>query len=210
MMKAAHKQEKTRQPRGEWAKNGARLAHKVGRLLLVLAVLWVNSDTHLRAQSASEYDVKATFLFNFARFVEWPAEVFPQKDTPIVIGVVGRDPFGHVLDTTAFGKYINGRRVLVQRFGPTQDWRACHLLFISKSEARQMSSLIERLNGASVLTISDADGFIESGGIIKLVVEDYQVRFVINSVAADRARLKLSSKLQHLGIGGKPTAGRNQ
>ena len=143
----------------------------------------------------TENQIKAGFLFNFTRFVDWPAEAFPAVDSPIVLGIVGEDSFGDLLTQAAAGKTVNGRTVLVQRFKEEQNFRACNILFISASEDKLMARIFERLKGSSVLTVGETSGFAQSGGIINFVVEDNRVRLEINLDAAARAGVKISAKV---------------
>lgn len=148
-----------------------------------------------RAQGANEYQVKAAFLFNFVKFIEWPAEAFSDDGAPLVIGVVGQDPFGGYLDRAAGGKSVNGRQLLVRRFKWGEDLRACHVLFVCSSERKHLAQIIARLRGATVLTVGDMDQFTQQGGGIHFVTEASRMRFEINARAAAQARLKISSKL---------------
>jgi len=152
-------------------------------------------NVHSDPPSRSEYEVKAAFLYNFAKFVEWPAEAFPDGNAPILVCIVGRDPFGDILNQTLLGKTVNGKPVIIQRGGITQDLRFCHIVFISSSERKRLAQIMQRLNGASVLTVSEIEGFAELGGIINFTLEGNKVRFEINVTSAERARLRISSKL---------------
>jgi YfiR/HmsC-like len=152
--------------------------------------------THLRAsqQIHSADDVKAAFLFNFVKFVEWPIDAAPSS-TPLVIGVVGSDGIEESLLATIGGKAINGRPLTVKRLSGADDVTRVHLLFVGSDEKGRVTELLRRVDGISVLTVSDADRFCQSGGVIGLLMEDNRVRFDVNLDAADRGRLKVSSKL---------------
>ncbi|MBI1764110.1 MAG: YfiR family protein [Acidobacteria bacterium] len=156
------------------------------------------------AQAASEYQVKAAFLFNFAKFVEWPAETFNDASAPFVIGLLGDDPFGNTLDQAINGKAINGHPLLIKRLKRGQNLRGCHILFISSSERGRWAQIFESLRGASVLTIGEAEQFTEQGGLINFVIEGGKVRFEINAEPAEQCHLKISSRLQILA---KPARG---
>lgn len=175
--------------------------HLLRAIGLTVALLCAAAGGPASAQTRApqnEYAVKAAFLFNFAKFVEWPPEAFPTADSPVVIGIVGSDPFGSILDDLTRDERINGRSILVRRLKWDDDIASCHLLFVSPSEWRQMPQLVARLDGTSVLTVGEHDGFATSGGMIHLAREDYRIRFEINLRAAERARLKISSKLLSL------------
>ena len=154
----------------------------------------------LRAQSGpqNEYAVKAAFLFNFAKFVEWPAEAFATPQSPIVIGIIGSDPFGSILDETTRGERVNGRDIVVKRFKWDDQVTACHILFVSPSEHRRLAQLVDRLTGSGVLTVGEHEEFTRGGGMIHFLSENYRIRFAINIRAAERGRLKISSKLLSL------------
>ena len=140
----------------------------------------------LQAQSSGEYQIKAAFLYNFAKFVDWPAEAFAGSNGKLIIGVIGDDPFGGALNQAINGKTINGRPLLVRRLRWGQDLRSCHILFISSSERQRLPQIIQSLRGASVLTVGDMGQFNQQGGIINFILEANKVRFEINSCGATR------------------------
>jgi YfiR/HmsC-like len=144
---------------------------------------------------AKEYEIKAVFLYNFAQFVDWPADAFTDKSAPLVIGILGRDPFGPYMDDVVRGETVNGRPFEVRRFARAEDVAGCHILFISSSESGQLDEILDRLKGKSVLTVGDMDGFSQFGGMIRFVTENNKVRLRINVTAAKSAGLKISSKL---------------
>ena len=148
-------------------------------------------------KGSSEYELKAAFLYNFAKFVEWPVGAFSDQGAPIVVGVVGDDPFNGSLDSVV-GKSANGRQVAIRRLSASQDLRSCHMLFVSSSERKRLGEIVASVDGASVLTVGEMEGFASNGGMITLTMEDNKVRFEINAGMARRARLKISSKLLSL------------
>jgi hypothetical protein len=165
------------------------------RLLSFLAAVLIvpaGFDGSLAAQSAGEYEVKAAFLYKFASFVEWPTET---ANASLCIAVLGHDPFGTVLDEVVKGKTINGRGFRIMRFKSDEEARDCHIVFISASEKGRVSSILGRLQGSSILTVSDIPGFCQGGGIIEFDLQDQKVHFGINPQAGERAGLKISSKL---------------
>lgn len=150
------------------------------------------------AQSqAPEYKVKAAFLYNFAKFVEWPAETLA-KDPSFVIGIVGEDPFGKLIDEAVAGKTVRDKPIVVKRFSRIEDAAGAHILFISNSEAEHVPRIVKQLNRAPVLTVSDINRFAERGGMVQLETEQSRVRFAINIAAVERAGLKPSSQLLKL------------
>ncbi len=142
-----------------------------------------------------EYQIKAAFVFNFAKFVEWPAA---NNSGPFVIGIFGRDPFDGTLDSTVEGKTVHGKPFAVRRYGTPAEVKACDLLFVSAAETKHLPEILRALAGRSVLVVGEGTEFIDAGGSIGLVVEADKVRFEINSAAAERAGLKISSQLLKL------------
>ena len=148
-----------------------------------------------QAQSASEYQVKAAFLFNFARFVEWPADAFPSADSPLQICILGQDPFGRDFEQMIEDKTVSGHRIEIAHPEGVPQARACQVLFIALPDKQQVLQTLQGLKGASVLTVGDVPGFAKMGGIINFVLDDNRVRFEINQKAAELAHLKLSARL---------------
>ena len=173
-----------------------RTAARILALLVVAAgvLAWI-PQAGAQSQPLSEYQVKAAFLYNFAKFVEWPADAFKDPRAPVMLGIVGEDPFGETLDAMVSGKTVNGRGVVVRRFQHGEDLRGCHILFISSSERKRRARILESVKGSAVLTVGEMDQFVQSGGAIGLLLEENKVRFEINVGAAARARLKISAKL---------------
>src|SRR5881394_957037 len=163
-------------------------------LILILTAMWP-----ARAQPSKEYEVKAAFLFNFAQFVEWPPAAFADANSPILIGVLGDDPFGPVLDQTVQGETINHRKLIILRSQQAADLRNCHLVFISKSEKSRLTDIFDSLGSASVLTVSETENFARRGGIINFFLDGNKIRFEINADAAQRKGIKISSQLLKLG-----------
>ena len=164
-------------------------------MVCALAMGAVMPPARVRAQSASEYEIKAIFLSKFASFVKWPVEM---DDGPICIGVIGADPFGRFLDEGVQGQKINGREVQVRRFQSVAQVSRCHILFISSSEKGRLREVLGQLQGKPLLTVGDLGGFCESGGVINLKVVDSGIRLEINTQAGERAGLRFSYKLLRL------------
>ncbi len=148
-----------------------------------------------QAQSATEYQVKAAFLFNFARFVEWPADAFPSADAALQICMLGQDPFGRDFEQVIVDKTVNGHRIEIAHPDGIPQARACQILFIAASEKARLPTILQGLKGASVLIVGDTPGFAALGGAINFVLDDGRVRFEINLKAAELAHLKLSARL---------------
>jgi len=149
---------------------------------------------------APEYEVKAAFLYNFAVLTEWPTNAFADAKSPLVIGVLGEDPFGKALAETLSRKLVNDRPLRFEQYRTVEEIKDCHILFISASEADALSEILKRLAGRSILTVGDVDRFARQGGMIQMVKQtDNTIGLRINPDAAAAARLKLSSKLLRLG-----------
>ncbi|OOO00854.1 MAG: hypothetical protein USCGTAYLOR_02949 [Chromatiales bacterium USCg_Taylor] len=175
----------------------ARINRGLSAAWLVLSALLLASGLGLSAQAAAprEYQLKAVFLFNFAQFVEWPPQAFADARTPLVIGVLGRDPFGAYLDETVRGERVNNRSLVVQRYGRVEDINTCHILFISRSEGDRLEQILARLRDRNILTVADAEGSALPGVMIRLVTVENKIRLQINLEVAQAANLRISSKL---------------
>ena len=149
----------------------------------------------LNAAGPTEYQVKAVFLFNFTQFVDWPASAFPTPKSPLVIGVLGDDPFGPTLDEAIAGETVNGRPLEIRRYARAEDVADCHILFINLNAKQRLPDVLERLRGRHVLTVSDSNEFARAGGVIEFVTVDNKIRLQINLDAAKLANLSISSKL---------------
>lgn len=136
-------------------------------------------------------------LFNFTKFVEWPATPGDGK-APLDICVFGRDPFGAVLDQMVADRTVSGRRLKVQRGQKLSEMKECQVLFVAGSESRQLQEVLQAGPQAGVLTVSDAGHFAGDGGIVGMVMEDNRVRFEVNLASAERAKLRISARLLQL------------
>jgi len=175
------------------------LAPRSACVALLLVGAWVLPVRGVDAQqSPTEYQVKAAYVLNFLKFVEWPGDSNADIHERWIIGIVGENPFGDELTQIITGKTVQGHELGVRQFHPGEDFRVCQVLFISASEKKRLPTILAALNGLSVLTVGDMDHFIESGGTIQFVMEEKRVRFAIDISASSRARLKVSSKLLSL------------
>jgi hypothetical protein len=148
-----------------------------------------------------EYQIKAAFLFNFARFVEWPAGAFQTPNEPISICVLGQDPFGTSLDEAVARHNAEGRALVIRHLAGIKPNTGCHIIFIASSEVRHGPSLLSKLAETGVLTVGDSDAtgrVVPYGAVISFVLEDQKVRFEVDVDAADRQKLKISSRLLSL------------
>ena len=181
--------------------------------LITMVVLFtmesVAPGIHAKSPSASEYQLKAVFLYNFAKFVEWPAESLADARGPIIFGILGKDPFGATIDQIIKTKTVKDRKLRIKRFEKIKDLRVsytgkgeeketCHILFISSSEEEHLANILEILKDSSVLTVGEMEQFAQRGGIINFTLREGKVQFEINVDAAERAELKISSKLLKL------------
>lgn len=156
--------------------------------LFVCSVVSAQSDL-------SEYQVKAAFLFNFTKFVEWPDGSFENPQAPIVVGIIGDDPFGDDLGRIIAGQKVQGRSLVIRRERWGDDLRRCQVLFVSASEHEHSARILGSVQSAGVLTVSDMEGFAEAGGVIEFVIEEKRVHFIVNLDAATQGRLRMSAKL---------------
>lgn len=148
--------------------------------------------------SPTEYQLKAAFLFNFAKFVEWPASDFSSSQSKFSICIVGADPFGRAIDDTLRGQAIEGRAVTVIRVQQSSDLRHCQIAFISATEKSRLQDILQSVRGSNVLLVGETPGFAAAGGAIQFQMQNNRVRFSINPEAAGRAGLRISSKLLSL------------
>jgi hypothetical protein len=142
-----------------------------------------------------EYQVKAVFLFNFSQFVEFPSEAFLTADSPLVIGVLGKDPFGDYLDETVNGEKVNGHSLTVERYKTLEEIKTCHILFISADKKLDVKGIFKQLENRPILTVGDMPNFAKNGGIIRFLTDDNKTRIRINIEAAKKANVTISSKL---------------
>lgn len=167
-------------------------------LLLLVGVAASAPTTRAQAATPGEYQLKAAFLFNFAKFIDWPPASFPGPQASFSICILGVDPFGHSMDELLQGKTIADRRVSIERSKQVADVRHCQMVFVSSSEKSRVREILDGLRGTSVLVVGETDGFAAAGGAIQFAIEDNHVHFVINTDAAERAGLKVSSNLLSL------------
>lgn len=168
---------------------------------LVLAMLTVSGIGRAADTQPTEYQLKAAYIYHFAQFVDWPSDAFTRPDSPLIIGVLGKNPFGNDLQRTVQGKALGGHPLVVQEFDSMSAMtNTCHILFISSSEKKRYEQIITDLDGAYTLTVSEGDPnqFIEAGGMIQFVMDGDRIRFEINKTKAEKSRLGMSFKLLSL------------
>jgi hypothetical protein len=174
-----------------WKKRIAKSA----LVLLYCLVLPAWFDSGLRAQSPTEEELKAAFIYHFAQFVEWPPDAFPDDRAPIVIGVLGDDSFREVLTQTVENKVVQGRKFVVRKWKRNEVAQDCQILFIASSESTVLAETLQNIKAPGVLTIGEADGFAQRGGMINFILSDKKLNFEINRKSAKSAGLKISSNL---------------
>ena len=146
----------------------------------------------------SEYEIKAAYLYNFSKFIEWPGSSMKQTQGTFIIGVLGKDPFGGFLEQVIEGKNVRGAIMTIKRFHRLDELQYCNILFISASETSNLSKIFDSLKNENILTVSDMPEFIRNGGMIQLYAENNKIRFAIHVGATERSNLKLSAKLLNL------------
>lgn len=172
----------------------------VTRWLLAAALCFVAAST-LQAQApARENEVKATLLFNFCHFVQWPAKAFADDSTPFVIGILGRDPFGKFIDDLVKGEETHGRPIQVRRFSRVEEITTAHLLYVSLSEQGRVRHIIPALGGRPLLSVGEASepGFARFGGMVEFTTDRGNIKIRINLDEARNAGLVISTKLLRL------------
>jgi len=169
--------------------------------LLGFVCLWLAGNGLVGAEKSAgvgEYQVKAAYLYNFTKFTDWPASAFASPNAPMVIGIVGEDPFGKTMDDVVSGEIVRDHPLVVKRLRPDEDLRSCHVLFISRSESKQLPALLEKLKGSPVLTAGDTSDFAEQGGMVNFLLDQKTVKLEINQAAVEAAGLQISGKLLKL------------
>ena len=170
------------------------------QILKVILFLLLTGNFSLSAQQtpSREYQLKAVFLFNFTQFVEWPNNAFSSEQAPLVIGILGSDPFGSYLEDAIAGEKINGHPLVIQRYSTTEEIGSCQILFINLTEANKKEQIIAKMKGRNVLTVSDSPDFMQRGGMIRFFRKQDKIKLEVNLEAAKTSNLVISSKLLRL------------
>jgi hypothetical protein len=158
-------------------------------------LLWWLGQPLSYGQAVSEYQVKAAYLYNFAKFVEWPPETFTSTTAPIRMCILNDRSFESQLNQVVKDKNVAGRPVAVIPVQNGEQSRDCQVLFLGSLQNLQALRVIEILHGTSVLTVEESNGFVKDGGMINFVLQGNQVHFQVNHKAATQAGLRLSSRL---------------
>jgi len=170
--------------------------------MVLLFLLILNTQFTMAGQPVqlqpSEYEIKAAFIYKFAKFIEWPAGIEQADRDSLIIGILGHDPFGFIMEKVIGGKTVRGKVITVERYHTVDEALQSDILFISESEMPRLDFIINRLSGRDILTVSDTQDFTSKGGMIYLYMHEKHIRFMINIEAASEAQLKFSSKLLKL------------
>jgi hypothetical protein len=175
---------------------------QVLRIIAVLSVctfmLMYSSPLPAQKPGSREYQLKAVFLFNFTQFVDWPSSSFGSEDSPLVIGVIGENPFGNFLEQTVSGENKNGHPVVVQYYQDEEEALSCHILFINTKEPKKHREVIAAMRGKNILTVSDVPDFTNQGGIVRFFTNNNKIKLQINLDACRATDIVPSSKLLRL------------
>lgn len=175
-----------------------RLKHLALMVVCIVSLGFVPGSA-AQSPKATEYELKAAYLYNFGKFVNWPAAGAKQSGEEFVVCVLGQDPFGPVLDSTVAGEKVGGKAVTVKRINQRDGAAACRIIFISASEQPRLRQILMDAP-AGTLTVSDIPDFLARGGMIQFVTRENKVRFEVNLTAAERAGLSLSSELLKVAV----------
>jgi hypothetical protein len=183
------------------------------RWLLILFAVWLATgprQVHAQAAASKEYQIKAACLLNFVQFIEWPAASFQDPASPIIIGVLGDDPFGQILDQTFQDESVKGRALVVKRSRQLEELKNCHVLFVCKTEKPRVAEILTSVTDVSVVTVGELDEFARTGGIINFYIDGGKIRFEVNADGAQRKGLKIGSQLLKRAriVGSDPRKGR--
>lgn len=172
--------------------------HAWAKITAALALTAVSLPAAGDGIPVAEYQLKAVFLYNFSKFVEWPPQAFANSGDPFAICVLGDNPFGSALEDEVRGKTVADRPIAIRLISTGQQARACQILFISASERKRLRGLLDALRGCCVLTVGDTEDFAANGGIVRFKMKDARVRIEIDADAAARNNLRISSRLLSL------------
>lgn len=173
----------------------AVLSQLLVSIALVAIVFGPAPVSHAQAEGATEYGVKAAFLYNFTKFIEWPPRSFSNDKSPINLCIFGDDPFDGALDEIVQGKTSNNRSIVVRRLNKLEELKSCQLVFLDASEDRRLSEVLDSTKGRSELVVGEGSDFARRGGDVQFFLENSHVHFAINVDAIQRSGLTVSSRL---------------
>ena len=180
-----------------WRRSRSSLAQAIVILVCGLAYGLETQPQPIDTASSREYLIKAAFIYNFIKFVEWPTSAHNATDGAITVAIYGEDPFGLALETIR-GKSVGGRKLVIKSCRNLKDLNGCEVLFIPRSGQEALPQILAALKDGHCLTISDIDDFSEKGGMITFIIVENKVRFKINLETTEKAKLKMSSQLLKL------------
>jgi hypothetical protein len=184
---------------GFTARIDSRRIRRGSFFIIVICLFSTPSPEALSANGESlEYSIKLAFLYNFTKFVEWPPDAYRSASAPMAICIVGRDPFNPAVESELGTRTVGRHPINVLTLKTSDRLTICHMVFIPVTEKAQADKIVRSLNGSRTLTIGEIEGFTVLGGIINLTVDGNRVHFEVNRLAAERAGLKISSKLLSL------------
>jgi hypothetical protein len=172
-----------------------RLRHMVTSLCAVVVFLSTGNKVRAGEPALPEHQVKAAFLVSFPKYVDWAAEAFAETNSPIVIAVLGESKVVEEIQKLIAGKSVNGREIILKRLTSGEEPGVCHILFISATEQQRAPNLLAKLKNASILTVGESDDFLDNGGVINLARRDRKIALEVNLTAANKSRIKISSRL---------------
>jgi hypothetical protein len=162
---------------------------------LIFSVLFATTNSRAQSSPSPQYRVEAAFLFNFTKFIDWPASAFNSPEEPFVIGILGDDPFGNFIDEVVKDEKVKEHSIKIERYADSSNIGKCHLLFINSRKKERVNELLKELTYQNVLTVSNDDNFLREGGMIQFFTEDNKIRVAINTSATKAAQISVSSKL---------------
>lgn len=168
------------------------------RSIIIIPVLISHLALAAQTPPTREYQLKAVFLYNFTQFVEWPTNSFTSDQSPMIIGILGADPFGSYLEETIAGEKINGHPLRVQHYNTVEEIGVCQVLFINVADKTKREQIISKLKGRNILTVSDSPDFLLQGGMIRFFTRQDKIKLQVNLEEAKTASLVISSKLLRL------------
>ena len=160
-----------------------------------LALSFLAFSQKTQADLALEYQVKCAYVFNFARFVEWPASAFPSAESPLIVGLAGNNKFTEALRNSLRGRIVENRPLVIKEVTDSDQASKVHILAFGNPDAAMITALLQKVGGRPVLTVSDADGFLDMGGMIQLKLKGDKVQFSVNLPTVDQSGLKISSQM---------------
>lgn len=177
-------------------RTGSRLSFVAAVTVGLLALTMVFGASAVLAQTtAKEYRIKAAFLFNFANYVEWPPDAFKDASSPLNYCTIGDDPFEGMLDESLNAKSVGTHALRVQHLRASENFQGCQIVFIGANEKKRTTAILEMLKQSPVLVVGESNHFIQQGGTVGFLSEENTIRFEVNLIAAQRARLNISATL---------------